>query len=331
MKFNLQLLFLFAVASSIASGCSTKTEPTASSSKLRGLVEVDGSSTVFSISEAVAEEFQKANRGVNVVVGISGTGGGFKKFAANEIDIVNASRPITQREASSCSSNNVEFLEIPIAYDGIVVVVHPSNNWVKDITTKELKAIWQPGAQNKITRWNQIRSDWPDRPLNLYGAGADSGTYDYFTEAIVGERHSSRGDYTSSEDDNLLVRGVASDKNALGFFGFAYYNSNRSALRAVGIDDEIATNGEGPVLPSVQSIKDSTYAPLSRPLLVYINKKSLQRPAVQAFMNFQIKHAAELSTEVGYVPLPPGVHKIAHNTLNNRITGSSYLQDKPPK
>lgn len=265
---------------------------------LKGNIHIDGSSTVYPITEAVAEEFQTAQRDVKVTVGLSGTGGGFKKFSRGEIDINNASRTIKSEEAEAARLNNISFTEVQVAYDGLSVVVNPQNTWVKDITVAELKKIWEPEAQGKIKTWNQIRPEWPKEEIHLFGAGVESGTYDYFTEAIVGKSHSSRGDYTASEDDNVLVQGISSDKYALGFFGFAYYEQNSDKLKLVPVN-----NGNGPVLPSVETVKNKTYTPLSRPLYIYVNSKAAKRPEVQEFVNFYIDSAGELVKEVGFIPL----------------------------
>lgn len=266
---------------------------------LTGSIQIDGSSTVYPITEAVAEEYRAEAPDVKVTVGVSGTGGGMKKFTRGDIDIVNASRQISQEEAEQVKANNIEYVELEVAYDGLTVVVHPENNWVKDITVAELKKIWEPAAQGTIMKWNQIRPEWPDREIHLYGAGVESGTYDYFTEAIVGKSHSSRGDYTASEDDNVLVQGVSTDPNALGFFGYAYYEENQNKLKAVPVD-----NGKGAILPSLETVKDGSYAPLSRPLYIYVNSKAANRPEVVDFVNFYLESAPELSKEVGYIPLP---------------------------
>jgi len=233
-----------------------------------------------------------------VAVALSGTGGGFKKFVRGETDINDASRPISHYEDSVAKANGIEYIELIVAYDGLVVVVNPKNTWCNDIKVEELKKIWEPEAQGKITHWNQIRPEWPNQPLHLYGAGVESGTYDYFTEAIVGKAHSSRGDYTASEDDNVLVQGVLSDVNALGFFGFAYYEENKDKLKLVAVD-----NGNGPVLPSVETVKNKTYSPLSRPLFIYINNKAAERKEVQEFVSFYLDKITSLVPEVGYIPL----------------------------
>jgi phosphate transport system substrate-binding protein len=271
------------------------------------LIQIDGSSTVFPITEAVAEEFQKTKKGaVKVTVGISGTGGGFKKFCRGETDISDASRPILKKEMEDCKKAGVDYYELPVAYDAITVMVNPKNDWIKSMTVAELKTIWAPEAQGKITKWNQVNPKWPDTPLKLYGAGADSGTFDYFTEAVVGKSKSSRGDFTASEDDNVLVQGIANDKNALGYFGFAYYIENSSKLKAVAID-----GGKGPVSPSAQTVENGTYYPLSRPIFIYISKKSAAKPEIKEFVEFYLKHAAPLVKEVKYVPLPASAYTTA--------------------
>ena len=264
------------------------------------VVQIDGSSTVFPITEAVAEEFQKAKKGkVKVTVGIAGTGGGFKKFCRGEIDISDASRPILKQEMEACKGTGVEYIELPVAYDALTVMVNPKNDWAPSMTVAELKKIWEPGAQGKISNWNQVRSNWPNAPLKLFGAGADSGTFDYFTEAIVGKAKSSRGDFTASEDDNVLVQGIANDRNALGYFGFAYYIENQKKLKAVAID-----GGKGPVMPSPKTVEDGTYQPLSRPIFIYVAKKSMDKPDVKEFVEFYLKNASNLVKQVKYVQLP---------------------------
>lgn len=284
------------------------------------IVKIDGSSTVFPITEAVAEDFQIAKRGaVRVTVGISGTGGGFKKFCRNEIDIVNASRPITHTEMIACQQEGVQYIEMPIAFDALTVVINPKNTWSKTITVDELKKIWEPDAQGKITHWNQINPAWPDKKIKLYGAGADSGTFEYFTEAIVGKAKSSRGDYTASEDDNVLVQGVASDMYALGFFGFAYYIENSKKVSAVAID-----NGNGGVLPSAATVENNSYKPLSRPIFIYVNAKSTEKPEVNELVQFYMKNAPELVTEVKFFPLSREVYNLNIEHLNKKKTGTVF-------
>jgi phosphate transport system substrate-binding protein len=263
---------------------------------LTGMVTIDGSSTVFPISEAMAEEFQIANRGVRVTVGISGTGGGFKKFCSGETDISDASRPIKQSEVELCRENGIDPMEIPVAWDGLTVVRNPANDWATCMTVDELKRVWQPGSS--ITRWSQVRSGWPEEEIKLYGPDTDSGTFDYFTKAIVGEEDASRDDYTASADDNVLVVGVAGDRGSLGYFGYAYYEESSDVLAAVAVD-----NGEGCVLPDRETIENGTYAPLSRPMFIYTKAQALAKPQVRAFLQFYLDNATTLVSEVGYVPL----------------------------
>jgi phosphate transport system substrate-binding protein len=285
------------------------------------VVRVDGSSTVFPISEAVAEEFQKEHRGVKVTVGISGTGGGFKKFTRGEIDISDASRPILEKEMEDARKAGVEYIEIPIAFDALTVIVNPKNTWVDKLTVDELKTIWSPDAQSKINNWSQVRPGFPDRPLNLYGAGSDSGTFDYFTEAIVGKAKSSRGDFTASEDDNVLVQGVSNDINALGYFGYAYFAENQSRLKAVPI---VNKSGQA-VAPSPEVVKSGEYNPLSRPIFLYVNKKSLQeKPEVKQFVEFYLQNAPELVKEVKYVPLPDKAYDAAMKRVSEMKTGTIF-------
>ncbi len=260
------------------------------------MVTIDGSSTVFPISEAMAEEFQIANPGVRVTVGISGTGGGFKKFCGGETDISDASRPIKQSEIDLCAENGIEAIQIPVAWDGLTVVRNPANDWAICMTVDELKRVWQPGSS--ITRWSQVRPEWPDEEIKLYGPDTDSGTFDYFTEAIVGEEDASRDDYTASADDNVLVVGVEGDRGSLGYFGFAYYEESSDVLGAVAVD-----NGDGCVLPSRETIENGAYAPLSRPMFIYTKVQALAKPQVRAFLQFYLDNATTLVSEVGYVPL----------------------------
>ncbi|HOA93361.1 MAG TPA: PstS family phosphate ABC transporter substrate-binding protein [Quisquiliibacterium sp.] len=266
------------------------------------VVKIDGSSTVFPITEGVAEDFQKAKKGaVKVTVGISGTGGGFKKFCRAETDIQNASRPILKKEMDDCKAAGVEYFELPVAFDALTVVMNPKNTFLKQITVEELKKIWEPAAQGKITRWNQVNPAWPDAPIKLFGAGADSGTFDYFTEAINGKSKASRGDFTASEDDNVLVQGVSQDVNALGYFGYAYYAENQARLKAVPIVEKA---GKPAVAPSEQTVLSGAYQPLSRPIFIYVNAKALGKPEVKEFVEYFMKEAAKIAKEVKYVPLP---------------------------
>jgi len=259
-------------------------------------VSIDGSSTIYPVTEAVAEEFQRANRNVRVTVGVSGTGGGFKRFCAGETDISDASRPIREVERELCAENGIEYVEIPVAYDGITVAVNPENDWAQCVTVEELRRIWQP--ESTIERWSQVRDGWPDRELVLYGPDTDSGTFDYFTETIVGEEDASRSNYTASADDNVLVRGVRGDAGSLGYFGFAYYIESREQIRALAVDD-----GSGCVEPTRETIESGEYAPLSRPLFIYVKRSALQRDAVRRFVGFYLDSATDLVPQVGYVPL----------------------------
>lgn len=288
------------------------------------LVTLDGSSTVFPISEAVAEEFQKVNPAVRVTVGISGTGGGFKKFCNGETDISDASRPIMAAEAETCAKAGIEYVELPIAYDGIAIAVNPKAAWIDHVTVAELKTMWQPDAQGKVKTWSQVRAGWPNQELHLFGAGVDSGTFDYFTEAVTGKAKASRGDFTSSEDDNVLVQGIANDEHALGFIPFAYYEENRDKLKLVAVDDGKADNGDGPILPSADTIRTSTYAPLSRPVFLYVSSKAATRAEVKTFVDYYLAHAEALVRDVSYVPLGGGAYQMAANRFGKRITGSVF-------
>jgi phosphate transport system substrate-binding protein len=286
------------------------------------VIKIDGSSTVYPITEAVGEEYQKVKKGaVNVTVGISGTGGGFKRFCRGETDISDASRPILKKEMELCKENGIEYIELPIGYDGLAVMVNPKNDWVKQLTVEELKKMWEPEAQGKILKWNQVNPNWPDAPLKLFGPGVDSGTFDYFTEAIVGKSKASRGDYTASEDDNVLVQGIAGDKYSLGYFGLAYYEENKDKLKLVPI---VNPKTKQPVLPTFETVKSGEYSPLSRPLFIYINTKAAERPEVKEFVEFYLKNAPKLTKEVGYIPLPQTVYELASDRFSKKKTGSVF-------
>ena len=286
------------------------------------IVKIDGSSTVFPITEAVAEDFQKARKGaIRVTVGISGTGGGFKKFCRGETDISGASRPILAKEMQDCKQAGIEYFELPVAFDAITVVVNPKNTFLKSITVEELKKIWEPGAQGKINSWKQVNPAWPDAPLKLFGAGADSGTFDYFTEAVVGKAKSSRGDFTASEDDNVLVLGVARDVNALGYFGFAYYVENKDKLRAVPVVEKA---GKPAVAPTMETVIKGTYQPLARPIFVYVSAKSLAKPEVRDFVEYYMKNGAKLAREVKFVPLPDSAYALAWEHVVKGKTGTKF-------
>jgi len=289
----------------------------------RVLVAIDGSSTVYPVTEAVAEEFMASRHGeIQVTVGVSGTGGGFKKFCRGETAISNASRPILEEELKACAASGVEFIELPVAFDALTVVVHPENTWADELTVAQLKTVWEPEAQGRVMRWNQIDPSFPDAPLRLFGAGADSGTFDYFTEAMVGRAKSSRGDFTASEDDNVLVTGVSQDVNALGFFGFAYYEENRDKLRSVAIKlDEDAPA----VRPSPEHVMDGTYQPLSRPIFIYVNARmAAERPEVREFVEYYLTEAVDLIEEVKYIPLPPRAYELARQKFRAGTTGTVF-------
>jgi phosphate transport system substrate-binding protein len=284
------------------------------------VVKIDGSSTVFPVTEAVAEDFQKAKKGaVKVTVGISGTGGGFKKFCRGETDISNASRPITKSEMEECAKMGVKYLEMPVAFDALTVVVNPKSQ-LSAISIEDLKKMWEPAAQGKITKWNQVNPAFPDAPLKLFGAGADSGTFDYFTEAVTGKSKSSRGDFTASEDDNVLVQGISRDPNAIGFFGYAYYAENKDKLKALNI----SWKGGKAVGPSLDTVLDGTYQPLSRPIFIYVNEKSAAKPEVKEFIDFFNKNAERLVKDVKYVPLPAKAYTYNMETLAKMRLGTKF-------
>jgi phosphate transport system substrate-binding protein len=284
------------------------------------LVKVDGSSTVYPITEAVAEEFQKSKKGaVKVTVGISGTGGGFKKFCRGETDISDASRPIAKKEMEACAAAGIKYVELPVAFDALTVVLHPSNTFAAKLLPEQLKSMWEPAAQGKITNWKQVDPAFPDLPLKLYGPGADSGTFEYFTEAIVGKAKSSRGDYTASEDDNVLVQGVSRDKGGIGYFGYAYYIENEKKLKAAAI-----WNGKEFVSPSAKTVEDGTYQPLARPIFIYVNAKSLERAEVKEFVHFYMKNGAQLTREVKYVPLPAKIYEVNSEHVNKLKLGTVF-------
>ena len=286
------------------------------------LVKIDGSSTVYPITEAVAEDFQKSKKNsVRVTVGISGTGGGFKKFCRGETDVSDASRPITKKEMEDCKAAGVEYMDFPVAYDALTVVIHPKNDWAKNMTVAELKAIWEPAAQGKITNWKQVNPAYPDRPLKLYGPGADSGTFEYFTEAINGKSKATRGDFTASEDDNVLVQGVSRDVGGLGYFGFAYYVENKDKLAAVSV---VAAAGKPAVAPSLQSVIDGSYQPLARPIFIYVNAKSAEKPEVKEFVEYYMKHGEKLTKEVKYVSLPAKAYAYNVEHFAKRAKGTKF-------
>ena len=285
------------------------------------VVKIDGSSTVYPVTEAVAEDFQKAKKNaVKVTVGISGTGGGFKKFCRGEIDISDASRPILKAEMEICKQAGIQYYELPVAFDAITVVVNPKS-FLKDISVAQMKAMWEPAAQGKVTKWIQIDPSWPDAPIKLFGPGADSGTFDYFTEAVVGKAKSSRGDYTASEDDNVLVQGISRDVNAIGYFGYAYYAENTSKLKALPV---VEKEGKAAVMPSEKTVLDGSYQPLSRPIFIYVNAKSLEKPEVKEFVEYYMKEGAKLAKEVKYVPLPAKAYTVNLEHLSKKKIGTVF-------
>lgn len=290
-------------------------------------IKIDGSSTVFPITEAMAEEFQASKKGaVKVTVGISGTGGGFKKFCRGETDIQNASRPIqkgegkTPGEMENCKKAGIKFFELPIAFDATAIIVSPDNKFLDKITVAELKKMWEPGAEKKVMKWKDVNPAWPDQPLKLYGAGSDSGTFDYFTEAVVGKAKASRGDYSASEDDNVLIKGVSTDKNAIGYVPFAYYEENKSKLKLVAVVSPKNTA----ILPSRQTVENGTYTPLSRPMFLYVSETSMKRPEVKEFVEFYLKNAQRLVPEVKYVPLPAEAYTLAQDHLTKGKVGTAF-------
>lgn len=286
-------------------------------------ISIGGSSTVFPITEAVAEEFRSEAKNMRVTIGVSGTGGGFQKMLRGDLDITNASREIYPGEIETAQEKGIDYLQLSVAYDGLAVVVHPENDWVDYFTVEELQKIWEPEAQGTVTQWSDIREEWPDEELHLYGPGVASGTFDYFTEVIVGESGSSRGDFTASEDDNVLVQGVSTDKFALGFFGLAYYEENAGQLKLVGVD-----NGQGaPVKPSMETVSSGAYAPLSRPLFIYVTEDAARRESVQKFINFYLEKAPKLVQQIGYVAMPDSVYELQKEKFERFVQQAEASSD----
>lgn len=318
---NARRLTILALATSVALiGCGQQ-EGGARMGGDTPVIRIDGSSTVFPIAEAVAEEFQLDERGaVRVTVGLSGTGGGFKKLCRGEIDIANASRPILEEEMEACRAAGIGFMELPVAFDAITVVVNTTNDWVSSLSIADLKKMWEPAAQGQISRWNQVRPEWPDAPLMLFGPGADSGTFDYFTEAVMGKAKSSRGDYTASEDDNVLVQGVEHNNNALGYFGYAHYASHKDRMRAIPIEQDDGTQ----VLPSKETVIDGSYQPLSRPLFIYVSEKSAQRPEVRKLIEFYLTEGPGLVEQVGFVSMPEHATQMSLKHFNEGRLGTVF-------
>jgi phosphate transport system substrate-binding protein len=291
-----------------------------------GPIIIDGSSTVFPISEAAALAFRQFAPQVDIRLGVSGTGGGFAKFCAGETLISGASRPIKPAEAALCAAAEIAFVELPIAFDGLSLVVHAQNDWATCLTTAELQQIWMPEAEGSLVRWNQVRPEWPDAPLDLYGAGGDSGTYDYFTEAIIGATAQSRQDYVASEDDYLIAQDVAENIHGLGFFGYAYYVEYADRLHAVAVDA-----GEGCVLPTEESIATGRYQPLSRPIFIYVRADALSQPEVAAFVTFYVQNGPALVTQARYIPLPPVAYIQGVNRIERKLTGTAFPQGAPTR
>ena len=313
----------------IASPANTSNRPVKIPADLTGNIKIDGSSTVFPITEAVAEEFGYLTGGnVRVVVGVSGSGGGFKKFCADEIDISNASRPIKQQEIDNCESAGVEYIEIPVALDGVSVMVNPKNEFVECVSIKQLNTLWKPQSEGQIHQWNQIDPAWPAEKIQLYGPGVDSGTFDYFTETVNGESQASRGDFVASEDDNVLVHGISGDKGSLGYFGYAYYLENQDKLKLLGI-----AGGEGCVKPTEETINNGTYRPLSRPLFIYLRKDSVLKPHIQEFIRYYLSEdgGQKLATEVGYIPFQDHIYGLIQARVDSTATGTLFGGSTPPK
>ena len=282
---------------------------------------IDGSSTVFPITEAMAEDFG-ASTGTSVVVGVSGTGGGFKKFCAGETVISNASRPIKPSEMQVCAEAGIEYVEIPVAYDALTVVINPNNTWATEMSIDQLARLWSSEYTDEATTWADIDASWPAEEIELYGPGTDSGTFDYFVEEVLGKEGDSRSDYTASEDDNILVVGVQSDVNALGYFGLAYYAENSATLNAAAID-----GGDGAVFPTPETVNNGTYSPFSRPIFIYVRKDALADTEVVSFVDYYIENAATISAEVGYVALPTEVYEIADALITNEEVGTVFRRD----
>ena len=298
----------------LTGGCSVN-----SAQQQRGAIKIDGSSTVYPITESIAQAYTKTQANpVEVSVGFSGTGGGFNKFCRGETDISNASRPISEAEMATCDVEGIRFYELPVAFDALTVVVNKQNTWAQDITLEELKSLWQSSAQGQVTRWNQVRSSWPNQPITLFGPGSDSGTYDYFSEVVVSG--DPRSDFIASEDDEILAKGVGQEKNALGYFGLAWYDEFQDSLTALAID-----SGNGAVAPSPDTVASAQYQPLSRPLFIYVNFKSAQaNPAVREFVRFYLENAANIVDSIGYVPLTEEGYHIAWVNYQEGETGTAF-------
>ena len=288
------------------------------------IIRIDGSSTVYPLTVAVVEEFAKAEPAARVDVRFSGTGAGFERFCRGETDIQDASRPIAQKELSACQASHVAFVEVPVAHDGLTVILHASNNWAESMTVRELKMLWEPAALGKVTRWNQIRKEWPDRPITLFGPGPRSGTFDFFTQVIVGQERASRTDFTPSEDDEVIVAGVAGNPDSLGYVGYSYFERHRPKVKAARIDDLDDSIGQGAVEPSVDTVRRGLYRPLSRPLFIYVNTQRLERPEVKAFVDFFTRHSGTLAEQTGGIPLNPRLYSLVQQRVTNRVQGTLF-------
>ncbi len=322
----MKIFFACLTAATMFAACNTSPKnDEVKSDNQQMVLKVDGSSTVYPITEAVSEDYKSVNPNMQITIGISGTGGGMKKFTSGEIDICDASRPMKKEEADACAVKNIKFIELPIAYDGLAIVVNPKNTWVDHLTVAELKTIWSSASQGKITTWDQVRPGFPKKAIKLFGPGTDSGTFDYFCEAVNGKKGDSRGDYTASEDDNVLVQGVSSEEGALGYFGLAYYEQNKDKLKIIPVDDSNDANGKGAILPSLETVQNGTYAPLSRVLFIYANAQSESKKDVKDFLNYYLQNVPKLCAEVGYIPLQADLYPIVTDRLKNETSGSLYV------
>jgi phosphate transport system substrate-binding protein len=287
-------------------------------------IRIDGSSTVYPLTTAVVEEFAKAQPAARIEVRFSGTSAGFERFCNGEIDIQDASRPIEPEELDTCRASSIDFVELPVAHDGLTIILHPSNDWAESLSVRELKTLWEPAADGKVTRWSHIRKEWPDRPIVLVGPGPRSGTFDFFTLVVVGRERASRADYTQSEDDELIVRGVASNPDALGYVGYTYFEQHRANVKAARVDDLDDSIGQGAIEPSVDTVRRGLYRPLSRPLFIYVNRQRLERPEVKTFVDFFIRHIGTLAPQIGGIPLNPRLYELVQQRASNRVQGSLF-------
>jgi phosphate transport system substrate-binding protein len=311
--------FLAILIASVAIACASDTAGVTGD-----IIRIDGSSTVYPLTTAVVEEFAKTHPASRVEVRFSGTSAGFERFCKGELDILDASRPVEQPELDVCRASNVDFVELPVAHDGLTIIVHPTNSWAESLTIRELKMLWEPAAQGKIARWNQIRREWPDRPIALFGPGPSSGTFDFFTLVVVGQERASRTDYTASEDDEAIVRGVAGNPEALGYVGYSYFERHRSEVKAAGIDDLDDSIGRGAIEPSVDTVRRGIYRPLSRPLFIYVNSQRFERPEVKTFVDFFLRHIGTLAPQTGGIPLNARLYELVQLRATNRVRGSVY-------